>query len=319
MNILAIAASIGALQGGVILLSILLKFRHRKNLPLALLLTVFSFRLATIPTWNMELLLRYPWLFPLTTPLPFLFGPLLWWYIREFASDKLNTPKPLIVHFIPYIFETAAVVFTILMMDTAEYQQFLYRVFSGDPPVWLPVRNGLKVILNAVYIFISCRFAFSKRSGQLSAAKRLWIRSLVIIPSLVLVCFTYVAVLPGATERLSGGSSIPFFILAFAMIILIYGISFLFMIAPDVSFFKSRIKKGEDEPLCSDEECRRLVEKLEKHLSEGAFQNPDLVLGDLASGLKIFEAGFPTKSTFNRVFKEKTGMTPSVYVKKLDA
>ena len=27
-----------------------------------------------------------------------------------------------------------------------------------------------------------------------------------------------------------------------------------------------------------------------------------------------FDAGFPSKSTFNRVFKEETGMTPTAYL-----
>ena len=362
MNILTTVASLGAVQGTIICLSIAMKFKHRKNMPLALLLIVFSLRLATIPTWHPDVLLRHSFIYPLTAPLPFLFGPLLWWYIREICSDTLNVPKRLYLHFVPYFLEIAILTITLFSLTSDEYKQFIYKVFSGDPPLWLPVRNTLKVLSNVIYIVLSSRLAFGKRVCKLSQAKRIWIRSLVIIPSSVLVAFSYVAIVPNATKRLMEGTTTPFLILSVTMAILIYSIALLLLITPDMSQLSGKLRGIENIQLCSESECEYLVSLVEKRLAEGAFRNPDISLTDLAAEFNVhpnrlsyainhyknmsfrallneerlnyfsesirsgdfqehsilhiaFEAGFPSKSTFNRVFKEKMGVPPSEYAK----
>ena len=165
MYVLTFITTIGALQGVIILLSILARFRHRKNLPLAILLIVFSVRLGTIPTWNPDILISYPWVYPLTAPLPFLFGPLLWWYIRELVSDTLNVPKHVYLHFLPWLFEISALTITILSMNSAMYEHFVNSVFAGSPPLWLPVRNALKVAAQ-FSVYVSFRaYSFREKIG----------------------------------------------------------------------------------------------------------------------------------------------------------
>ncbi|MDA3955448.1 AraC family transcriptional regulator [Oceanispirochaeta sp.] len=362
MTGLTFVASLGAIQGVMLLLSILFRFRHKKNLALALLLLVFSVRLVTIPTWNPDILLSYPVLFPLTTPLPFLFAPLLWWYIRELCSDTLATPRPLILLFLPYLMETAAVTITLLSMAAVEYELFIHNVFSGNPPLWLPVRNGLKVLVNVCYMVAAGRIAFGKKSAILSSSRRLWLRSLIILPSVVLIFFASVAVFPGASEALAGGSPAPFMILAITMAGLIYGISILMLIVPDL--IQVTLKSVTSEQVCSEKECEYLVQRLDNRLNEAAFRNPNLLLTDLAAEFKVhpnrlsyainhschtsfrtllnsrrleyfleqivqgalkkqsildlaFESGFPSKTTFNRVFKEQMEMSPSEYMREL--
>lgn len=360
---LSLISSIGALQGGILLLSILLKFRHRKNLPMALLLIVFSIRLATIPTWNRNIMSEYPWLYPTTAPLPFLFGPLLWWCVREMVDNTTKIPRRLYLHFLPYLMEVLAVVVTLLSMNSAEYNSFLNSVFSGHPPLWMTVRNALKVLLNSVYIVLAGKIAFGKKVKRLSPAKRVWIRSLIILPSIVLLSFSYVALFPFATERLAEGAGTPFFILSVTMAVLIYTVTFLLILAPE-GYQSGRGSRGAgNDRFYSAEECERLVGFIEKRFSEGAYQDPGLSLADLAAELKIhpnrlsyavnhcrhvsfrellnsrrlayfserieegahqhqslleiaFEAGFPSKSTFNRVYKEKKGISPTEYMRK---
>ena len=354
---------IGALQGAVILLSIIFKFRHRKNLPLALLLIVFSLRLATIPTWNPDILLAHPWLFAATTPLPFLFGPLLWWYIGELVSDRVNVPRHVYLHFLPYLCETLAVSYSLLSMDQETYGLFIENVFSGTPPLWLPIRNGLKVALNIVYVILAGRIAFGPGAKRLSSAKRLCLKLMVFIAALVLLLFSYVAIFPPVTARLAQGEIAPFYILSVAMALLIYGISFLLLVAPEAHTITVKDGEGGNEKLCTEEECEYLLDLIEKRFAEGAYQNPDLMLSDLAAEFDVhpnrlsyavnhccndnfrsllnsrrldhffsqieegvhgyrsileiaFDAGFPSKSTFNRFFKEKTGMSPSEFLKK---
>jgi len=362
MRILTVIAALGGLQGLIVLLSIILRFRHRKILPLALLLVVFSLRLATIPTWKPEILLSYPWIYPITAPLPFLFSFFIWWYIRELVSDTLNTPKPLYIHFAPYVLEVTAVTFTLLSMDRVEYALFIRNVFAGNPPFWLPVRNGLKVAVNIIYLIFSARIAFGEKSKRVSGTKRLWIRSLVIAPSLVLASFAYVAVLPSVSRNmLDPGTAGPFLLVSVTMAALIYFISFLLLASSDSSSPEDKCREGPLVQLCSDAECRHLMDKVERRFHDGVWQNPDFTLSDLASDLNVhsnrlsyvinhcckvsfrcylntkrlehfitmvnqgahrthsilelaYEAGFPSKTTFNRFFIEKKGITPSEYI-----
>ena len=113
MHLLELLAALGAAQGFLLLVLIILRYRHHKSLPLALLLLAFSLRLGTIPSWNPQALIAHPWLFPATTPLPFLFGPLLWWAVRELARDTEARPRFLPLHFLPYAAETVAVTATV--------------------------------------------------------------------------------------------------------------------------------------------------------------------------------------------------------------
>ncbi len=365
MHALTFISSIGAIQGAVILLSILFRFRHRKNLPLALLLIVFSLRLGTIPTWTPGILLSYPWIYPLTAPLPFLFGPLLWFSIRQFVSDTPDFPRHITLHLLPYILEVAAILYTLLSMNSREYAHFIQSVFSGNPPLWLPLRNGMKVLLNLVYLLVSMGIVFSSKTDRLSFPKRLRLRSLVVIPLIVLLSFSYVAVNPSATTQLTRGGATPFIVLSMTMVVLIYTISFFLMVTPGLFSWEKRSPNIQRERLCSEEECRYLAGLVEKRLSEGAFKNPDLVISDFAAEFKVhpnrlshavnrcfnssfrellnsrrldyfsarieagahneqslletaFEAGFPSKSTFNRVFKEKRGISPTQFIREKD-
>ena len=359
---LSIVAILGAVQGCLVLVFIILRQRHPKNMPLALLLLVFSVRLATIPTWNAATLLAHPWVYPLTAPLPFLFGFLLWWYARELANESTAGPPRIMLHALPWAAETLAVVITLLIMSRPEYESFVYNVFAGNPPAWMPVRNALKVVANLTYVAITLRIAFGKKSARLSPAKRIWLRSLAVVPAVVLVFFAYVAIFPGASARLAEGSGAAFLILAMTMTVLIYAVSLLILIAPEVSGLRKTAGSRPNDPMCTDEECERIAALVADRFSRGEFRNPDLSLSDLAARLKLhpnrlsyavnhahrcsfrcylnrarleyftrslkddnsgkrsilwlaFDAGFPSKSTFNRVFKEHYGIPPSEFAK----
>lgn len=364
MPFLGLLATLGAAQGALILLLIVWRFRHYKNVALALLVLVFSLRLGTIPSWSVSNLMAHSWLWAATTPLPFLFGPLLWWYARELSQDAPATPPLLPLHFLPYAAETIAIAVTVSGMTPGAYEQFVVSVFAGRPPLWLPIRNGMKVLVNIVYIAAAARIAFGAATRRLSPAHRLWSRALVVVPTGVLLAFGFVAVNPAASARLADGIATPFIILAAAMALLIYTFSLLVLIAPSGLEYDGIPLGYRTPPALSDEECHRLAERVCHKLDEGAFQDPELSVAYLALQLDVhpnrlslavnrsyhgpfrkllnrrrldyftertaqgalsrqtilelaFEAGFPSKSTFNRVFKEETGMTPSAYAEQV--
>ena len=366
MLALTLITGLGAVQGGLVLLLILLRYRHAKNLPLALLLLVFSLRLATIPAWDEQILLSHPWIYPLTAPLPFLFGPLLWWYTRELGRATIARPRLLVLHALPYTFEVIMVTATLLMMSPDEYAVFLNMVFDGRPPAWLPVRNALKVAVNLLYVALAARIAFGPSSKRLSVARRAWIRGMVSASAAALASFAFVAVMPGVTARLADGGTGPFLLLAVCMAGLTYGISLLMIISPDISAQRDLVKPRSPDPPCSLEECARLALHVDRVLDNEAYRDPDLSLADLSALIGVhpnrlsyainrthgtsfrtvlnrrriahfitridegalenrsildiaFEAGFPSKSTFNRVFKESVGVAPSEYARNQES
>ncbi len=362
MHLVTIIGGAGAIQGAVILVSILLRFRHRKNLPLALLILVFSVRMATIPTWSEQVLLRFPWLFPLTAPLPVLFAPLLWWYVRESASHTPARPPCFILHWIPFVLLVAFLSGITASMDSTHYKSFVASLFSGKPPVWFTVQNGVKVVINSVYMVLAARIAFGNGTKLLSRQKRFWLRTLVILPTIVFGFYCYVALNPAATALSSAGNTLPFCILAITMLVFVYLVAFLFMFTPNFSIIPYAKTDKTREPRYTDAECQAIMARVNQELDKGIFKNPDLTISDLATLLEIhpnklsfvinhctsmsfrtllntkrieffcrqvstgslhnhsilrlaLEAGFPSKSTFNRVFSEHTGMSPSEYLK----
>jgi AraC-like DNA-binding protein len=362
--LLEFLAALGAAQGALLLLLIILRYRHRKSVPLALLLLAFSLRLGTIPSWNPSTLTALPWLFPATTPLPFLFGPLLWWSARELSRDTEATPQLLPLHFLPYAAETVVISVTILSMTAVEYSAFVEGVFAGRPPLWLPVRNALKVALNIVYVALAARIALASSTWRLDSGRRLWVRALVVAAIGSLVPFAFVAVRPGASARLAAGGDGPFLILAAAMALLIYTCTMLVLATPGVPGCTKKLPAPPTSPsprnASAEEGCTRLAARLRRELTSGIFRDPELSLRELAEHLNVhpnrlssainhvygesfprlltrcridyfirrvlggalehqtildlaFEAGFPSKSTFNRVFRENLGVAPSTF------
>ena len=357
---LTIIATAGALQGIAILIFMALRLRHGRNLSLALLIIVFSARLATIPTWDYDILLHHPWLWPATTALPFLFAPLVWWYLRDMVTGVPKAYTSFLGHCLPWFIEVVLLCISLISMTPVEYQAFLQNVFSGNPPLWLPVRNGLKVLVNLVYLSLSLILVFSTKARRLSPAKKFWMRSLVFVPFLVLLSFSVVALWPETSGRLSGGEAAPFLILSLFMSFLILLVATFFMVNPDLfSISETLVDCGDNQ--FPEDKCIELQSRLEQRMDEGVFKNPDLSLPDLASefgvssnllshtvncycgkGFRVylngkrlsyflnqlergrkqsilelaFESGFSSKSTFNRVFHEQTGMTPTEYLSR---
>jgi AraC-like DNA-binding protein len=376
MRFLELFALLGAVQGALLFTLIIMRYRHPKNGALAALVFVFSIRLGTIPSWSYDRLVEFPALLPLTTPLPFLFGPLLWWYVRELRGEVQGRPRHPWIHFLPYVADVLVLTAFVFISSPLQFQEYATQVFAGSPPVTFLLRNGAKVFLNLTYVGVAGRIAFGSISKFVAPSRRLWMRSLVSVSGVVLLLFGYVALNPTATAQLSVGVVIPFLVLALAMAGLIYTVSLLVILFPELpsrgivsdetgSRSSDESILPERQPLCSDEECGRIVERLEERLRDGAFQDPDFSLSDAAHQLHVtpnrlsfainhvghspfrrlinqyrlefvvrkidqgylenhsildlaMEAGFPAKSTFNRVFKEEFQVSPSEYAEEAE-
>lgn len=355
MPLVTLLAALGAVQGLLLCVLIVVRFRTPANIPLALLLFVFSLRLGTIPSWNAAALLDHPWLLPVTTALPFLFGPLLWWY----SSEVLTRSRPRLVwmHLLPYALGAVTLGVEVAVRSPASYAALVESIFAGSPPVHMLVLNVAKVTLGLVYVALAARIAFGRPVGSGSRVRTNWTRSLVIASTISLGSYAIVAVDPGRTAALADGAEGPFLLVAAAMALLVYTTTVALMVTPEVPGCADQ--PNHPGPHIPESECRRIADLARAALAGGAYQDPTLSLSRLSTTVGVhpnslsgainhvygesfrrivnryrvehfraaavsrnghsilelaLDAGFPSKSTFNRVFKEETGLTPSQYL-----
>ena len=306
-------------------------------------------------------MVKCPWLWPLTSTLPFLFGPLLFWTIVSFTQNKQVSCK--LIHFVPFFIACLFTTMYLFQLTPEQYHVMIYTIFTDKPPLWMILVNGCKVLLNGMYILFSIRILKSIDVTALSDIHRLWLRTLIVIPTLVLVVFSYVALVPKATTQIADGNAVPFILLAMVMSILIYSISFLVIAAPQGLEAGGIALSDSSKSYVSDEACCAIVEKVQNILASGLYKNETISEAQLAKMLGIhpnrlslavnrtlkipfrrllnsyrisyvitcidhdvtrsktilevaYEAGFSSKSTFNRVFKEEIGISPREYIRR---
>jgi AraC-like DNA-binding protein len=302
-------------------------------------------------------------------PLPFLFGPLLWLYVREIGlSGGIANGNPIgsrgfrisaLAHLLPYFVGVCVLTIPVVVLREGEYQTFIRSIFAAQAPLWFNLQNVAKVVVNLIYVGITIRTAFGQFTRGLSRGRRLWLRALAIAPIPSLLFYAYIAIRPEVSAELAGGNNLPFALLAVAMALLVYTLSMLVLLCPDVP------KRGGDQSpnghlTMSDEECRAVAGGAWKELESGAYRDPEISLARLAATLEVhpnrlslalnrtygrsfpslvnqqrvnyflsraevgaletrsildlaLDSGFSAKSTFNRVFKEQVGVSPSRY------
>ncbi len=356
---------LGVAQSAILLLLILTRYRNRRNMPLVLILFTLAARLGTIPLWNYQTLIAHPWTMVVFSPIPFLGGPLVWWYARESTLVGAEATPPLFpLHFAPYFIEAVAVGALILSLEPWEFQATAARIFSANPPWWIGARNVLKLISGLTYTLLAARLAFTpKRSSSVlmqDPKHRHWLKVVVLGPVGIWASFSMVALRPELAGQVAERAPIAYVAVALAMMVVFYAVSFHILITPEALSPRQVHERVRREHGVSPEHVERVAERVRRELEHGGYQDPELSLTTLAKRVSAhpnhlslaindtfgesvpsllnryrlqhfvseieqgalehrtildlaFDAGFPSKSTFNRVFKECYGTAPSQY------
>ncbi len=384
---LELVAMLGVAQSLVLLLLIILRYRHKKNLPFALIVLTLAVRLGSIPAWNAATLLSHPWMLALVNPLPFLAGPLLWWYAREWTlAEGKQRPRLFGLHFSPYFIEAAGMGLLLLSMQPGQYEVLVARIFAGSPPWWFTGRNILKLLSGIVYTALAVRLVFGigraaagKRFGGRSAADqppggeraaagcmldtrcRRWLKVVVVAPAGAWLLAGAVACRPELAVQAGPGVASVYTVLAVVILLVIYLVSFQILLMPEALSSRRSEPPGRHTHGLDPEELSFIAESVRHSLQAGLYRDPELHVESLATKLRVhpnklslvindafgrsfpalvnefrlghfvaevrrgklkhrtilelaFDAGFPSKSTFNRVFREGYGMSPTEFV-----
>ncbi|TVR68121.1 MAG: AraC family transcriptional regulator [Spirochaetaceae bacterium] len=359
MLLLTLVAMLGSVQGLLLLILIGARFRCRLNVPFAILLLLFSIRLGTIPFWTPHAVSAMSWVLTLVGPLPLLFGPLVWWYVRNLVAYRDDVPRLAVVHAIPWIVETAALVVIIYSMSPGEYRSLVGDLFSDSSPWWMIARHVIKILHGGTYAVVVARIAFGRESrAQVGERARLiWARIVVLAPLLSMLSFAVATSWPAVTSVPAPGFS-PFIVPALVMMVTVYGFAMVVLFAPNVLAVGTVGKSHANGCALEEDEIRKITAEVQRAFAAGAYRNPELTVTSLAEELGVhprrlsvavnhafgrsfpqlvsearldyfvehfetgrlreqtildlaFEAGFASKSTFNRVFKDRYGSAPS--------
>ncbi|TVR63588.1 MAG: AraC family transcriptional regulator [Spirochaetaceae bacterium] len=364
MHLLVVVAALGAVQGLLLLVLIGVRFRSRANFPLALLLFVFPLRLGTIPAWTPEGLLAAPWLLPVAGAAPLLFGPLVWWYVRELIREDLAPPPYLALHAAPWMIETIVLSALIVSLDATGYRALVADLFAQPAPWWMPARHAIKAVLSTAYAVVAIKIAFGSesRAAHVTATRRLWARLVVALPLVCLASFLLIAVQPTAPAMTPDGANARFYAPAVAMMLTTYAFSLMVLIAPGVLILGGKKPRNEPPAGIEESEIASIVDRFRAQLQSDVYRDTELTITRLAKKIGVhpyrlslvinhvygknfsqlihdhrleyflertragdlekytilrlaFEAGFPSKSTFHRVFRERFGASPGEYLR----
>jgi len=296
----------------------------------------------------------------------FLYGPLIYFYVRGVVYNDLKFSTKDLLHLIPFSAYIGYLVYAIVMLDPMEQDKLTQDIINASLPVWIYLVGLSIYIYTFTYLWLAERTVKTYRKvlktkfSSLNKINLDWLR--FIIRSFAAI--TVIAMIHNVIPVL--GSIIFLYVsLVFLLLFTFFFILRVLVKALNQPEIFAGIELGEGSEKyagsgLSEKEIEMHYTQLLSILKqEKLFLNPELVLQDLAdrmhsspkvlsqvinqqSGLNFFdfinsyrceevkgimaaadpkmtimeimyEAGFNSKSSFNKEFKKLNGLTPSAY------
>ncbi len=290
---------VGAAQG--LFLAAVLASRERNILPnrmLAGVMFVFSIDLAMAVYHSSGLSARFPNLIGLDLPIAFLYGPLLYLYVRTLTEGQEKLSGRDWLHFAPFVLVAISFVPTYLQTPSDKLL-LLADPLSAPQADWIGVVNPLKLIVGGVYVAMIVytlkrhRTRLRDNVSSVEHMQLLWLRNLTIGTVGLLTVAATVYVL-GGHATVVGMDPGEFYddLTLLAVTIFVYAVGYFGLRQPEVA-----IPSPEDSSTGSASykrsgmdvtEAGRLRERLINLMeTERPYTRGDLTLQELASALAI--------------------------------
>lgn len=233
---------LGIIQG--VLLSIIL-FTHKSNHPANRLLGGAMFFLSLEIFYlfinKNNMLDNFIYFIPLLFPLPFIYTPLLFLYVKELTT-KEGTQKRDILHSIPFLI-SLLLILCFYFMNNFELKDYLHQVSKGDL-LFTYIANNAKPIYAVIYIFYMLVYIKKYNMKIVNSFSNLdrinlnWLRNFAI----AMIIITVIVLVQNVSEFIYDEKSVLEIYLFAALVVLIYLIGYFGLKQPEIF---SQIEKDE--------------------------------------------------------------------------
>jgi AraC-like DNA-binding protein len=150
---------LGAVQGVFLAVALASKKRNRTaNGLLAATMLAFSIQMAASVYYAAGLDERYPHLFGVPYPMPFLYGPLIYLYSVAAADSRFRLGWRHALHFAPFLALVVAGLPIYMMSGEEKIALYRHLVSGGRPPLLLVIADPLKFVSGIAYTVVTLMF-----------------------------------------------------------------------------------------------------------------------------------------------------------------
>ena len=296
----------------------------------------------------------------------FLYGPLLYFYVRRVVYVDLRWRVKDLLHLIPYMIYCIYLIYSLVVLDYEEQQELTQKIVTASLPAWMYLVGISIYIYIIAYLWLAYRTVNTYRSiikNRFSSLEKInlnWLR--FIIHSFTAI--TIIAMIHNVIPALGN------YVFLYSTLILLLIFTFFFinrvlvkaLTQPEI-FAGIAFKEANEKYVGSglnEEEIGNYYSQLLSILeNEKLYLNPELVLQDLADRMHtsskvlsqvinqrsgknffdfinsyrceevksimadadpkvtileiLYQAGFNSKSSFNKEFKKLNGVTPTEF------
>lgn len=282
----------GVFQG--ILLSIIwfIKANNKSQFILAFFLLTLSFKLLLNSKICLNFLSIYPIFVPLFDCLPFLFPPLMYFYIYFSTQPQKPFKLAQILHFIPPFFNIIFHLFLILLFGMEYFRSAFLDSINGSPPIYQKILLYMKILSAIVYIFYTLKvlIKFSKTVGNSknNKSKKRWYYWLIVfyISTWLIVFIIYG--LPDLFFKITPDLIfIRILIQTILFLLILYLITILAFTQPTIFNDDKAREKIKEKINFTQKEIDKIYNSIKVLMEDEIFTDPSLSLSSLAKEMNI--------------------------------
>ncbi|MEO0559554.1 MAG: helix-turn-helix transcriptional regulator [Bacteroidota bacterium] len=295
---------IGAAQG--LFLAVVLVSRPRNALPnrlLAALVLVFSVDLAMAVYHTSGMSTRYPVLIGTDMPISFLYGPLLYLYVRTLTSESHALHRSDAFHLVPFVAH-AVFLLPFFLRPNAEKVMLMADPSQSFSTGALGVINPLKLVHGFVYLGLMSRLIRQHRhrvadtSSPVEQARLKWLRTLTIGVVAMLVSATVIYAFSASRAASLGMDPDAWYddLTLLCVTVFVYALGYFGLRQPEITAHEEPTPGQTAETqreayarsgMSPDEAERQRVRLIELMETEHLYRQGDLTVQDLAAALDI--------------------------------